>query len=325
MKVLITVPSYHPSIFGGIAICMHQIIPEVAKKCQVTVLTTSFKIPDNSNIEYDKWMSKDGHEIMYVKTEHTLLSTKYIITAINQVKRCDRVYLNSLFFFPNLLVYLFAKIYKKKVFWSTHGELGEPALKIKKFKKKIYLFALKTNSAKIHFISTSDQEAIQIRNKFKLNRISVIPNFFDIIKLEDFPKKNQFLFLGRISPIKKIENLIIAFSKSIALTEPGASDYKLIIAGEYDNEYVQYFECLKALIQSLSMNDRISFIGSVSSPQKEVLIAESKALCLVSSSENFGNVVVEALAQGTPVIASHGTPWADLNETNSGFWIENSP
>ena len=48
-------------------------------------------------------------------------------------------------------------------------------------------------------------------------------------------------------------------------------------------------------------------------------------MILPSHSENFGNVVVEALAQKTPVIASKGTPWEILEQHNAGFWVENSP
>lgn len=42
-------------------------------------------------------------------------------------------------------------------------------------------------------------------------------------------------------------------------------------------------------------------------------------------SENFGNVVIEALSQGTPVVASHGTPWSGLVDNQAGYWIENTP
>ena len=42
----------------------------------------------------------------------------------------------------------------------------------------------------------------------------------------------------------------------------------------------------------------------------------------MSKSENFGNVIVEALSQGTPVIASKGTPWLKLNEKGAGWWID---
>ena len=59
--------------------------------------------------------------------------------------------------------------------------------------------------------------------------------------------------------------------------------------------------------------------------QKEILLSESKALILISESENFGNVVIESLEQGTPVIASKGTPWEDLNNLKCGYWIDNKP
>ena len=43
---------------------------------------------------------------------------------------------------------------------------------------------------------------------------------------------------------------------------------------------------------------------------------------LPSYSENFGIVVAEALACGTPVITTKGTPWEDLETHQCGWWIE---
>ena len=40
--------------------------------------------------------------------------------------------------------------------------------------------------------------------------------------------------------------------------------------------------------------------------------------------KNFGNVVLEALAEGTPVVTSKGTPWQDLENEKAGFWVENT-
>ena len=56
--------------------------------------------------------------------------------------------------------------------------------------------------------------------------------------------------------------------------------------------------------------------------EKYKLYANAYFSILVSHSENFGNVVIEALSQGTPVIASKGTPWEQLAE-KAGFWIDN--
>ena len=82
---------------------------------------------------------------------------------------------------------------------------------------------------------------------------------------------------------------------------------------------------LRNLIKSKKLQNKIKIIGEVISPVKEELISQSRALFLVSRSENFGNVVLEALAQGTPVVASFGTPWQSLIENQCGYWIDNSP
>lgn len=36
-------------------------------------------------------------------------------------------------------------------------------------------------------------------------------------------------------------------------------------------------------------------------------------------------VVAEALAHGVPVIASRGSPWAELERRGCGLWVDNSP
>jgi glycosyltransferase involved in cell wall biosynthesis len=49
-------------------------------------------------------------------------------------------------------------------------------------------------------------------------------------------------------------------------------------------------------------------------------------VCVVPSfTENFGMVAAEALAHGVPVIASRGTPWADLEKHGCGLWVDNTP
>ena len=42
---------------------------------------------------------------------------------------------------------------------------------------------------------------------------------------------------------------------------------------------------------------------------------------LPTNSENFGYVIAESLACGTPVITTHGAPWGEI-EGRCGYWIE---
>lgn len=72
----------------------------------------------------------------------------------------------------------------------------------------------------------------------------------------------------------------------------------------------------------LGLSDKVEFLGLVTGDEKNRLYAGAKCLLLMSKSENFGNVIVESLAQGTPVIASWGTPWKLLEEKRIGWWIE---
>jgi len=71
------------------------------------------------------------------------------------------------------------------------------------------------------------------------------------------------------------------------------------------------------------LQKRILFVGHVEGDSKMKLLKYAKCLILPSHSENFGNVVIEALEYGTPVIASKGTPWEILNEKNAGIWSKN--
>ena len=69
----------------------------------------------------------------------------------------------------------------------------------------------------------------------------------------------------------------------------------------------------------------VVFAGPVYSAAKDWMFAHACVSVLPSHSENFGGVVVESLAQGTPIIASKGTPWQALEENACGWWVDATP
>src|SRR5690606_13297953 len=101
--------------------------------------------------------------------------------------------------------------------------------------------------------------------------------------------------------------------------------YKLVIIGTHTSNNQNYLDHLHRLIDELNLAEHVEFRGHVIGDDKEIAYAESYALILPSESENFGNVVIEAMNHGTPVIASKGTPWSILEAWKCGYHIKNSP
>ena len=209
----------------------------------------------------------------------------------------------------------------KKIVWSPRGELHPNALIYSSIRKKIVLaFVKKLFRNNIFFHGTCLEEVDFIKNVFG-NDVNIIetPNFMELPeKIEGVKKEDYFLFLGRIHPIKAIDHLIKAIDKSTMFRE---KNFKLKIAGDFDDE--EYGPQLKVLVKELNLEDRVEFLGHIEGQEKELCLAKAYFSFLPSHSENFGNVVTEALAQGTPVVASKGTPWQVLEQEEAGFWIDN--
>jgi glycosyltransferase involved in cell wall biosynthesis len=170
------------------------------------------------------------------------------------------------------------------------------------------------------FHSTSELETLYIKKQFKHDvRIVEIPNFIELPDHANRDPQRYLLFVGRIKPKKAIENLIEAAARS---NEFLRSDLVIKIAGRGDRDYL---DRLRLLTCDLNIADRVEFIGQIEGAAKDKLYADAYWTFMPSHTENFGMVVLESLAQNTPVFASKGTPWKILEDEKVGFWSDNSP
>ena len=150
------------------------------------------------------------------------------------------------------------------------------------------------------------------------NRITVIANGIDVEQIDikaDWERKKQILFLSRIHVKKGIEFLL----EAVAALKDRLEGYTIRIAGEGEAEYIGQLR-QKAL--QLGIQNMVDFCGGVYGDRKWELFREADLFVLPTYSENFGIVVAEALACGTPVLTTKGTPWAELESENCGWWID---
>lgn len=107
--------------------------------------------------------------------------------------------------------------------------------------------------------------------------------------------------------------------EAVAQLKRMMKDYTVRIAGEGDMAYIDE---LRDLALRLGVNNIISFEGGVYGNRKWELFRQADLFILPTHSENFGIVVAEALASGTLVITTKGTPWCELESRRCGWWTE---
>jgi glycosyltransferase involved in cell wall biosynthesis len=112
------------------------------------------------------------------------------------------------------------------------------------------------------------------------------------------------LFLGRISWKKGLDRLVAALAH--------APEVPLVVAGNDDEDYWSH---VASLASAAGVASRVHRLGFVEGEEKRRLLVNAKLLVLSSYSENFGNVVLEAMAHGVPVVVTREVGLASLVET----------
>ena len=152
-------------------------------------------------------------------------------------------------------------------------------------------------------------------------KVFVIGNGIDTDSIEvktNWQRSRKILFLSRVHPKKGIEMLLQAFSE-LLLNDGPLRDYVLQIAGDGDSAYL---DSLRSLTDRLGLNQHVQWLGGVYDDRKWALFREADLFVLPTHSENFGIVVAEALASGTPVLTTKGTPWSMLNIERCGWCVD---
>jgi D-inositol-3-phosphate glycosyltransferase len=118
----------------------------------------------------------------------------------------------------------------------------------------------------------------------------------------------MILFVGRIQPLKGIDNLIRAMAVVLKRHPEFKDSICLNIIGgdrrpDSESDRVE-LERLLRLKEELSVGDLVTFLGSKAQNNLAHCYSAAQMVVMPSHYESFGMVAIEAMVCGTPVIAS---------------------
>ena len=311
MKILHYIPSIGKSS-GGVGAYMQLLARDLGRSCELHVLTHK---------ENDE-LALDNCQLHYMPNKFLPWDNcrKDFVAVLNRLKP-DIVHTNSCWTPVSAMVAVWAKKEGYPVVYTPHGMLEPYAIQRHYWTKKlpaIFLFQKKgINVADLLHATAETEKENLIRLGWNKN-IYIVPNCVQIDKIsqkKSWSRTKNILFLSRVHPKKGVNFLI----EAVAQLKENLAGYKVTIAGFGEESYIS---SLKELAAEKGVSEMFDFIGPVFDDNKWDLYKQADLFVLPTYSENFGIVVPEALASGTPVITTLGTPWNELNSKHCGWCVE---
>jgi glycosyltransferase involved in cell wall biosynthesis len=276
----------------------------------------------------------DGVEVWYfpVTWPRRLYYSPAMKAALeSRIAGFNLVHLHSVFLWPTAAAARAARRSSVPYLLAPRGMLVPDLLRRRgRWRKTLWIRLVESRNlaaaAGLHV--TSDLEADEAaRLGLPLPPVHVIPNGVDDEPFDESaplapPVRDLLagppflLFLGRLSWKKGLDRLIPALAHV-----PGA---RLALAGPDD-------EGIRPALEQLARDARVegtavTFLGPVEGNDRAALLHRAAALVLPSYSENFGNVVLEAMAAGRPVVVTPEVGLAPVvNAAGAGLVVEGDP
>lgn len=328
IHVLHVAPSFYPAVaYGGPIFSTMAITDGVACQTNYTlkVLTTDTANPNSKarlNLPENPVLFEKGYEVQYCRSwAGTSISLSLLWNMFWQIRHADVVHLTGPYNFPVIPTLIICRLFSKPLTWSPRGGFQAtaqwteaPKRRLKTFFEK---FCAKISPRNMTFHVTADIEAETCGQSFPGVPCEIIPNAVEMP--ESLPSRDwrtggklRLAFLSRVHPKKGLDILLPALSRM-------PPHVTLDIYGDGDPSYI---ETLNKEIAALDLTNRVSFKGPVTGEAKMRAFTECDIFVLPTHSENFGIVVAEALAHGTPVITTINAPWERIVTEGCGLWVE---
>lgn len=338
MKLAFISPSFYPAFYygGPIFSTYYNALGLSNLGIKVYVSTADSNGPEKLNVETNSFIKQsDNFFIKYYSPSSARgFSFKMITGLWKDIKAADVVYTQSLFSSSSIFVLWYSAILKKSLLLSPRGQLGSWSIKSGSRFKKLWLSVfIKPFAKTVHWHVTAEAEKHDVLAVFPGAAVHVIPNGIDLKKFNELSAvktgtyyskfsggkvfSKNIISMGRLHKVKGFDILIEAFAGLLK----DFPDTGLFIAGEDYGEK----DILVEKVNVLGLNGNVFFTGQINDEQEKIkFLSNADVFALASHNENFGIVYAEALAAGTPIVASKGTPWEIVEVYHCGKWVENN-
>ncbi len=311
----LTVVHYIPRISftsAGLGVYMQLLAKELGKLVKIIIVTHESNA--DLRIENAKVIDLPLMTVTGKRCRHVF---EYMLDTLQP----DIVHTHGCWFPLCGLLPIWAKKRGYKVMTTIHGMLEPYIIRSNYWKRKVpalLLYQKKALKQVDCLIATAEEERQNILRLGYNDRVEVVPIGLDastITMKTSWQNTGKIVFLSRIHPKKGIEFLL----QAVADMGEELNAYTIYIYGMGDQEYI---DKLQQQAHNLGVTDRVVFAGSVRGEEKWRVLREADLFVLPTHSENFGIAIAEALASGTPVITTKGTPWRDIESQHCGWWTE---
>lgn len=309
MKIVYIVPYFLPSV-GGIITHVFDLARALISDGYDVEIYASAAYPQHSPNSINKSRAKFEEVIVHYEKEYF----PFLIRQIRNVHippDADVIHIHN---YDRILadVSIFKSILNNKpVLITLHGSfLGPRFLGSKLSSLKIlhdFIIATKLLQYTKKIITLCNKEKSDLISNFGIEKelISIIPNWVQDIAFEEHDASESvnnllekingqyIVSLSRIDKNKRLELIIRALP---ALPE----DVHYIMIGPDNGEV----SSLLKLASELNVRWRVHYLGPIYGADKFIILRNSLALVLPSQFDFFPLAILEALAQGTPVLAS---------------------
>lgn len=336
MRIVHVVPTYLPATrYGGPIFSVHSLCAALARRGHdVHVFTTNVDGGRDSGVPLGKPVLLDGVSVWYfpVPALRRLYWAPALKSALRQaIGGFSLVHTHSVFLWPTAAAAALARRAGVPHIVAPRGMMVRSLIERKSpVLKRLWISLVEKrnleSASAIHV--TSETEAAELgRFGLRLPPVLEVANGVDVADTahpEPLPADldaamhaapRTLLYLGRVNWKKGLDRLIRSL--------PAVASSHLVVVG---NDEEGHIGDLRSLARELRVEDRVTFFPPQYGAAKASLFRAATLLVLPSYSENFGNVVLEAMAHGCPVVVTRDVGAAGIvQRVGGGFVCEGDP